>query len=180
MRGGLRGIWIQDMYARILILVCFAIAVSTLGACAGKLEKPQRFAAAVQKYLGGGSSDAASVAPSGTDAGTVETPACVLGILRDTCGLAGCHAKGSPQVDLASDGVVDRLIDQESGSALCKGRTYVATDGTSSLLLDKLTASPPCGVKMPVGGSLSAANMRCLTDWVSSLNGGDLDAGGVP
>jgi hypothetical protein len=153
-----------------------ALVASTLGACAGKLEQPQRFAAAAARFTGGGTGGSTVV----SDVGALVPPPCVLEIFKTTCGLTACHAKGSSQVDLVSDGVAGRLIDKKSGSALCKGRTYVATDETSSLLLDKLTDAPPCGARMPLGGMLSAASTQCLTDWVVALGGSGLDAGGAP
>jgi hypothetical protein len=153
-----------------------SLAFFVLAACAGKLEQPQRFVAAAQKYTGGG----AGGSVAGTGASTLVPSECVLEIFKGSCGLEGCHAKGSPQIDLVSDGVAARLIDHESGSTVCKGRTYIATDGTSSLLLDKLSSSPPCGTRMPLGGTISAANALCLADWVAALGGIGLDAGETP
>jgi hypothetical protein len=160
-----------------------ALVATALCGCAGKLDNPNRFAAAVGKYeTGGAIQDAAMtstpVADSVHHTATPTTPPdCVLAVFKNTCGQVGCHAKGSPQVDLVSADVGQRLIDQTSNSGTCKGHTYVSTDGSSSLLLDKLSNSPPCGARMPLGGMLSAANMQCLTTWVGSLSGGEQDAG---
>jgi hypothetical protein len=144
--------------------VLIAMLVS---ACAAKLDRPERFAAVVLKY----GSDAGS--------GNAAPPACALQIFKATCGLAGCHAKGSPQIDLASDGVAGRLIEQRSRSVTCMDRVYIATDGTASLLLNKLTDSPPCGAKMPLGGMISVSDKQCLTDWVTQLGRSESDAGGL-
>jgi hypothetical protein len=169
------------------------IVSSTLCACAGKLDQPKRFAAIVQKFGGaagkggtggvGGGRQLPGISdddggPSAVDAGSVVLPPCVLTIFGKTCGISGCHAKGSPQIDLASDGVTDRLINKKSTSMTCMGRVYVATDGKASLLLDKLGPTPPCGLRMPVGGMLSATDMKCFSDWVKSLGGSVPDAGG--
>jgi hypothetical protein len=147
-------------------------ALSTLGACAGELDQPQRFAAAVQKYTGGGG--------GGGSGASAVPPACVLQVFKVSCGLAACHARGAAQIDLVSNGVTGRLLAQESRSAICKGRIYMATDGTSSLLLDKLTGSPPCGARMPLGGMISPTDAQCLAAWVSSFGGAELDAGEAP
>jgi hypothetical protein len=111
------------------------------------------------------------------DAGA-EAPACVLTLFQNTCGLSGCHAKGTTaQTDLASDGVADRLLDQPAKNAMCKGRTLVATDGSPSLLVEKLSGNPPCGAAMPLGGALSAKDKQCVFDWVASVGGSVPDAG---
>lgn len=161
---------------------------SILCGCAGKLDQPKRFAAIVQKYSGAGTGGVATRPGPGSvdddggmtstpDAGSAPPPACALSIFKNTCGLTGCHAKGSATIDLASAGVASRIVNQKSISMMCKGRVYVSSTGQSSLLLDKLGASPPCGQRMPIGGMLSAADTKCLTDWVKSLGAGAPDAG---
>ncbi len=150
------------------------LAALLLCGCAGKLDQPKRFSAVLARLDGGAPAAAAggAGAPAG-DAGPAigEPPACATQIFQKTCGLAGCHAAGSPQVDLASAGVAARLVDRKSTSATCGGRTYIDTSGGASLLLGKLGSSPPCGVQMPFGGVLSATDTKCLSDWVQALGG---------
>jgi hypothetical protein len=167
-----------DMNVKVSTLVWTCLALAGLGACVGKLDRPQRFAAAVTKYNSGGSADASigERSPTAKGADAVAPPACALQLFKGTCGVAGCHAKGSAYLDLASSGVETRLIDKKSSDPVCGSHTYVATDGTSSLLLDKLTDSPPCGAKMPLGGMISKTDRQCLADWVSSL-ASESDAG---
>jgi hypothetical protein len=173
------------------VFLQLALVSMALCACAGKLDHPERFSAIVKKFgtgggsgtgAGGAAGAAGTKADAGMDAGpsSAAEPACVLQVFKKTCGLPGCHASGSPQVDLASTGVAGRLIDKTSTSAMCKGRVYIPSKGGSSLLLDKLGASPPCGVRMPLGGMLSTADTKCLSDWVTSLGGGATDAGAKP
>lgn len=169
-------------------LVRALITSSTLCACAGKLDQPKRFAAIVQKFGGAAGKSGAGGrlppisdddgGPGAADAGTVVLAPCVLTIFGKTCGMTGCHAKGSPQIDLVSDGVTDRLINKKATGMACVGRVYVATDGKSSLLLDKLGSAPPCGSRMPIGAMLSATDMKCFSDWVKSVGGSVPDAGG--
>jgi hypothetical protein len=178
---------------------CSLLLACVLGACAGDLRHPERFNGALKKYLGedgqqppASNGDAGSVADDtssgsadsdggatsdeggGTNAALPDTtpPDCALEVFAKNCALAGCHTKGSKaQVDLGTDGVGDRLVDQQSTSKTCGGRTFIATDGGDSLLVDKLSADPPpCGSKMPIGSKLSDADMKCLTDWVGSLS----------
>ena len=176
------------IYPKTSWLLGLGLLAGALGACAGKLDKPERFAAAVKKYeRGGGGASGSRSAPdasttdaeivSAKDAGPGAPPDCVLQIFKDTCGVAGCHAKGSAQLDLVSAGVTDRLVDQTSDTDMCKGHTYIATDGSASLLLNKLSSSPACGAEMPLGGKLGATNTQCLTDWINSITGAAADAG---
>ena len=138
--------------------------------CAGELKDPGRF-----KFLYDDDGGTQANKDSGADdkdaaAMPAMTPSCVVTLFSKTCGQAGCHAKGSTQVDLASPDVASRLVDKpSSNSLLCKGRTLISTQGSDSLLIDKLSDDPPCGSTMPVGGTLSDKDRTCLTDWVSSL-----------
>ena len=165
---------------KILACLC-ALWLCALAGCAGKLDHPERFTSIVKKFA----SDASTATTkSGSDASTPSNapppPSCVATLFKNTCGTSvACHAKGTATIDLVSTGVTGRLLDQKSKTDLCKGETYVASDGGESLLLDKLTASPPCGVKMPFDGTkLSAAELKCVGDWVNLLGGGGADAGG--
>ena len=142
-----------------------------LGACAGALDKPERFKDALARLDGSIGDAAVPDAAVAADAGSGGTPACVTALVKTSCGLAGCHSAGAQKPDLVSDGVVMRLVDQPSASTLCKDRKYIASDGTAGLLLDKLEATPPCGSKMPLVGMLTAAQRTCLDEWVVSLGG---------
>jgi hypothetical protein len=152
-------------------------------ACAGDLERPERFDG-VLAALDGSVSGTGGAGPSPTDASPPPSeggpipdagppanapPACVTDLFESSCGTVGCHNRGAPQVDLVSDGVTGRLLDQSSSSALCRGRTYVSSDGSESLLLDKLLAVPPCGSRMPLVGALTSEQQTCLGQWVDSL-----------
>jgi hypothetical protein len=169
-------------------LVLLAIGLACLAACGGDLEHPERFdkllhegndagsvlndaAVAPRGDGGGGMTDAGSSSGAGSSPGSAEPPACVTKIFKDTCGTVGCHAAKQMQVDLVSAGVTARLVDQKSASATCKDRVFIATDGKPSLLLQKLSATPPCGAKMPLVGTLTSANEDCLNQWVMSLGG---------
>jgi hypothetical protein len=145
------------------------LAAGLLGvqtSCAGELEHPENFS-----FLRGGGD------------GGGEPPACVTQYFADTCGGA-CHGQDAALLDLVSPGVERRLVDQPSAAdSVCGGRTLVATDGSESLLLQKLT-TVPCGSKMPFGGSASEAELACIRGWIDGLGGGgnadaDTDDGGT-
>jgi hypothetical protein len=150
-----------------------ALALTCLS-CAGELEDPGRFGFLFDDDDAGTSSpndmdgsvssnrDASSPIPSAP-------PACVTTLLNKSCALAGCHSANAAQVDLTASGLSTRLVDKKSTSDECSDRTYIATDGSPSLLLQKIMDSPPCGLKMPIGPALTTAETTCLTDWVDSL-----------
>jgi hypothetical protein len=133
--------------------------------CAGDLRDPKRF-----DFLIRDAGPKASDTGTGpNDAGAQEVPACATDLFKAKCGLSGCHGATAPQVDLdlVSADLASRIIDQPSSdNSVCKGRKYVTTDGTPGLLLDKVSDQPSCGTKMPLGGSLTAAELKCMTDWL--------------
>jgi hypothetical protein len=138
--------------------------------CAGDLRDPKRFDFLIRDAGPKPGND--SGAAQASDAGAGAIPACATDLFKAKCGLSGCHGADQAQVDLVSAGVEGRLIDQPSSEmAACKGRTFVTTDGTPSLLLDKVSSQPPCGTKMPLGGSLTAGELSCMTDWVTAVSG---------
>lgn len=107
-----------------------------------------------------------------------KAPECMTTLFAATCSTStACHGAGSMLLDLVSAGVETRLIDKASTSADCKDETdnvYVPTDGSPSLLLRKLEARPPCGLRMPIGMPLQASDMMCVSAWVKAV----ADAGG--
>jgi hypothetical protein len=75
-------------------------------------------------------------------------------ILNSKC--VGCHSQLS-----SYNGVVNGV-----GSGSCSGRRYVVPgDPNSSLIYLKIT-NPPCGNKMPPGGSLSEDEIDTIKNWI--------------
>src|SRR3954471_12094880 len=62
------------------------------------------------------------------------------------------------------------LVGKTSSSAKCMGRTYVVPyQPEMSFVLQKLSGSPPCGDRMPVGGSaLSEAQLEMIRSWIAN------------
>ncbi len=87
------------------------------------------------------------------------------------CGGAACH--GSPGtmgafVDLGYDQVdlVQRLA-MTMGTGMCATFPLVdASNPADSLLLQKIDGRVPCGSAMPIGRTLSDAQISCLKAWV--------------
>jgi hypothetical protein len=148
--------------------------------CAGDLKDPERFDFLVNGGSGGSAQDAGVSGRSGgggsagASTSSRTPPACVQTLLKNKCALAGCHATNTPQMDFASPGVEDRLIGKSPSSGVCQDKILITTDGSPSLLTQKLMDAPPCGTKMPLGGMLPASDVSCVTDWVNAVgkNGG--------
>ena len=136
---------------------CLLVIIGCLG-CAGSLEDPERFDFLLDS--GGG--------------GVPNAPECLTSLFKMRCGESFCHGSGAQQIDLVSTGIEDRLIGKVSSTELCKDRTYVSTDASPSLLLQKLSLPTPCGVRMPIGEPLPESDMMCISAWVKAV----ADAGG--
>jgi len=91
-------------------------------------------------------------------------------LLKAKCALAGCHTgPGVEQTEFAAPNVEERLIGKPVATGVCKDKVLITTDGTPSLLVQKLMDSPPCGTKMPLGGTLPASDIACFSDWANAV-----------
>lgn len=100
-------------------------------------------------------------------------------IFAKSCEQSGCHGSNQPAagLDLSSANVESVLVNQPA--ALCNGTVVVPGDPANSVLFQKLN-NPSCGVKMPIGGALSDAQIVCVYQWISGLPGdGTGGAGGT-
>ncbi|CAM3433891.1 hypothetical protein COSO111634_15585 [Corallococcus soli] len=126
-----------------------AALLATSAGCAGGLDDPDRFT----------ETPSASCAPGTTGPS----------ILQAQC--FGCHSTDSKEIgaglDLQAAGLPGRLYTTTSSSACGSVPVADSANPANSLFLKKLTASPGCGTQMPPGGSLSAADTACLTDWLT-------------
>jgi len=131
-------------------------------------------AAGVSGSTAGGGDSAASGGAGGSTLNT-EVDACVAEVLTSSCATTGCHA-ASPAINTnlePDSGLVGRLVGQQvAAGKLCVGETLIATDGSDSLLVKKLSATPGCGAQMPTVGTLTQTQIDCITSWVDSFSGG--------
>jgi hypothetical protein len=127
---------------------CLLVIVGFFG-CAGDLENPERFEFLLDKK------------------GSPLLDPCAVELFNERC--IACHAQNSQQIDLISEGVEMRLIGAVSETKECDGHTLVAKDGGDSLLVDKLKADPPCGLRMPLGEPLSDTEISCVEGWVTKV-----------
>ena len=137
-----------------------AIACSLL-ACAGKLDQPGRFAYLANPSDGGVTSGPIDLDDAGCDP--------VTDIFPPSCTTSACHSAQSQQgnLDLQSAGLPKRLVGKlaHGGPGLLIDPAHV----DQSVLLTKLSDTPPFGFQMPLGASpLSADEMTCLTAWVGA------------
>ena len=134
-------------------------ALLTLAGCAGSLDHPERFA-----YINA-SPDAGGGGGDDSDAGCDP----VKDIFPPNCTTGACHSASSQQgsLDLQSPGLPARLVDKRA-----KGGPGLLIDSAhpdQSVLLTKLTDTPPFQFQMPLGASpLSADEMACVTAWVQT------------
>jgi hypothetical protein len=117
-----------------------------LPACPGRLANPERF-------TGGG-----------TDAGVGDVPQ----FLVQNCGTAtACHAAGAPTIDLASPGVADRIKSYTLKHPGCTpSALYDAADPANSMFIKSLRHTTNCGLEMPLGVQLPAAQIDAISAWL--------------
>jgi uncharacterized membrane protein len=77
-------------------------------------------------------------------------------ILDSRC--VGCHSQLS-----SYNGVVNGV-----GTGSCSGRNYVVKGNPDSSLIYLKITNPPCGSKMPQGGSLSQSEIDTIKNWISA------------
>ncbi len=141
----------------------FALALGLLwvstftAACAGTLDDPDRFRDA-----------GASTSPVDAAAASACAPGEAVAVVEKKCATAGCHAAAGAAagLDLASPDVLPRLANKAAAGG--PGSLVVPGDPEKSVLFTKLTASPPFGSRMPLGGNLDDGTLACVRDWIAA------------
>ena len=141
-----------------------AIACSLL-ACAGSLDRPERFA-----YLNaprdGGTGDGGL--DTDVDAGC--NP--IADIFPPNCTTGACHGAQSQQgaLDLESAGMPQRLVDKRAHGG--PGMLIDSQNPDQSVLYTKLFDPPPFQFQMPLGASaLSTDELNCVQTWIHTAVG---------
>jgi hypothetical protein len=158
---------------RLPLVVPFVALGSALTGCPGSLADPGEFEmdGSVSRAEGGTTTSCAASVPTT--------------IFQDTCGVSSCHNPKNIAsmdgldvhgLDLYSPGVASRLVNVPSIEVPSDFLVNSKTPYDSYLLL-KLMPNPPVGIQMPYGGSLTAAQIACVTAWVDLAI---LDAGAPP
>lgn len=89
------------------------------------------------------------------------------------CGTTVCHGTATDAplqavADFSGDAAqLPAKLKAFMSTVSCAGMAPVldATNPAQSLLITKLSDPPPCGVKMPQAGSITAEEAQCITDW---------------
>ena len=116
--------------------------------CPGSLKDPSRFTAACP-----------------------DVPTAILGA---RCATAGCHTAGDRAggLDLVSPGLTQRLV----GVTAHGGPGLLVDPGNpdGSILVRKLTPTPPFGAQDPPGAPLDPQSLDCVRKWVRTLTAADM------
>lgn len=149
-------------FSKTLFALSF-VSVVFVAACAGTLDRPERFtgtvapdASAVDLGDSAVSNDAASACP--------DVPQTVF---ATNCGGSGCHGPMNPasKLDLLSPNVASRVV---GVPALIGGLLVDPAHPEKSQMYVKLTAMAS-GLRMPTGRVLDDATIACVLSWAKSV-----------
>jgi len=149
------------------------VVLAGLAGCAGELDP---------SLLPGGSGNPLGQAGSGGGAAACDAPQMVF---AGRCAAPGCHSAnsaGGAGLDLASAGVVGRLLGQGpstnvAAGAACEsvGKPYLVAGSNppTGLLMDKMEATKvTCGSTMSALAQLNASQLACLSAWATAVTTG--------
>ena len=151
LRGRATSNWMLGWAAAGGLLLSFVV----LG-CAGSLEPG----------VGTGSTGGMGGSGGGSD--------CQTAIFTSKCVFCHSTAGASAGLDLEAASPELRMVGKPTGAGTaCPGGTLLVTGSTPAMgvFIDKITHNPPTcgGSPMPLGGTLSAAELSCLTTWADSV-----------
>ena len=135
-----------------------------------------RFALVISSLLLGACGDD-SGAGTGVDASAADVRFTELyqNVLHKRCADAVCHGGGAGNLDFTTQAkAYAALVDTQADGPDCKssGLTrVVAGKPNESLMYEKLSPTPPCGRRMPLGNVLSTSETAMVREWI---------AGGAP
>ncbi|MGZ3428921.1 MAG: hypothetical protein ACXVCV_19850 [Polyangia bacterium] len=121
----------------------FGCALVLAAGCPGSLQDPARFTAAC--------------------------PDVPTQILATSCATNGCHdaATRAASLDLITPDVGARLLNRSAVGG--PGLLIDAANPDGSVLVRKLTPTPPFGAQQPPGAPLDPASIDCIRRWVRSV-----------
>jgi hypothetical protein len=84
------------------------------------------------------------------------------------CGAASCHGgpTASTGLDLTSDGLRARMANVNGGGA-CSDKPMINEDDPEQSTLYLIVTGNACGLRMPLGGTLSATEQACILEWIT-------------
>jgi hypothetical protein len=91
-------------------------------------------------------------------------------LMLTKCGNATCH--GGPSagagLDLTTDGLAQRVAGRR-GSDACASYLLIDTAVPDQSALYLKVTDHACGVRMPLGGTLSSPEQQCILQWIDKL-----------
>jgi hypothetical protein len=101
-------------------------------------------------------------------------------IFARSCSQGGCHGPNEPAagLDLTQADLAARLV--EAAASTCERTLVVPAAPEQSFLFEKISAATPsCGQPMPPSGSLGAAEIECVRQWILGMEPGCETCGGA-
>jgi hypothetical protein len=88
-------------------------------------------------------------------------------LIQAKCGSAGCHGgpTTSTGLDLTSDNLADRVSGRHGADSCAEQLMIDKANPAQSVLYLRVTGTT-CGVRMPIGGSLSESDQACVLEWL--------------
>lgn len=94
-------------------------------------------------------------------------------VFSATCTSRGCHGSvgARARLDLESPGLSERIRGAQSVHMACRERLLVVPGNPpASFMIDKILGEADgCGDPMPLRGRLSAAERRCVSEWIAAM-----------
>jgi hypothetical protein len=113
--------------------------------------------------------DAGSELDTGTPGPAPIVSSCDFkGLIMSKCGAASCHGgpSASTGLDLTSDGLRARMANVSGGGA-CSDKPMINEDDPEQSTLYLIVTGNACGLRMPLGGTLSATEQACVLEWIA-------------
>ncbi|MEZ4385354.1 MAG: carboxypeptidase-like regulatory domain-containing protein [Nannocystaceae bacterium] len=163
--------------AKLPLLILATAAVAALVGC-GPLDEAEASAtdggtattsaSATAGETSGATSGATGETGAGAD-GECDFEADIQPIFTARCATAGCHGAMNPQLglDLSPGAAFAALVGIQSAGQPDK-LLVSAGEPAASVLVDKLSATPSAGLRMPVGAPLSDAELARIDAWITA------------
>ncbi|WP_437839699.1 hypothetical protein [Sorangium sp. So ce1153] len=114
----------------------------------------------------GGDAATTTAAAGGEPTGCAEAPA----LVTSKCANAGCHDANSKQAGVSLASGWENTVRGQASACGGGASVLVPGDPDASTVYTKVTATPPCNNRMPLGGQpLSDTEIACIRDFIAAL-----------
>lgn len=114
--------------------------------------------------------DASPPADTGTSTNPAPMVSCDFkALMMSKCGNPACHGgpNASTGLDLTSDDLRGRTANV-NGSGACNDNPLIDAADPEQSALYLIVTGNACGLRMPLGGTLSAAEQTCVLEWIKA------------